>query len=101
MVLASDDVVFAWAIGKASLILLVSFGSLVYAAWTVTYQKENTTRIGIPKDSTLKYKSWVKAPIPAHHKRNNWTPASRSSPLRRRRVYREARETVVVDKSTF
>ena len=58
--LASDDVVFAWAIGKASLIVLVSFGCLVYAAWAVTYQKENTTHVGIPKDSDLRYKGSVK-----------------------------------------
>ncbi len=61
MVLGSDDVVFAWAIGKASLIVVVSFGSLVYAAWAVTYQKENTTHVGIPKNSPLKYKSSVRA----------------------------------------
>ena len=34
--LASDDVVFAWAIGKALLILIVSFSTLIYAAWVAT-----------------------------------------------------------------
>ena len=63
MVLVSDDVVFAWVVGKASLIVFVSLGSLVYAAWAVAYQKENTTHVGIPKNSALKYKSSVKAPI--------------------------------------
>jgi hypothetical protein len=29
----SDAVVFAWAIGKASLIVLSSFGTVVYLAW--------------------------------------------------------------------
>ena len=37
----SDDVVFAWAIGKALLIVIVSFGTLVYAAWAVTWQEKN------------------------------------------------------------
>ena len=52
----SDDAVFAWAIGKALLIVIVSFGALVYAAWAATYQKKNTTHVGISKDSALKYK---------------------------------------------
>jgi len=30
---ASDEVVFAWAIGKALLIVIVSAGILIYAAW--------------------------------------------------------------------
>jgi len=40
-VFPSDDVVFAWAIGKALLIVIVSFGTLVYAAWAVTWQEKN------------------------------------------------------------
>jgi hypothetical protein len=28
-----DETVFAWAIGKATLILLSSFGTVVYLAW--------------------------------------------------------------------
>jgi hypothetical protein len=36
MVFASDDVVFAWAIAKASLVVIVSFGTLVYAAWAAS-----------------------------------------------------------------
>jgi hypothetical protein len=34
----SDEVVFAWAIGKASLIVIASFSSLVYAAWAGTHK---------------------------------------------------------------
>jgi hypothetical protein len=60
-VFASDDVVFAWAFGKALLIVMVSFGTLVYAALAVTYQRKNATHVGIPMDSALKYKSSVKA----------------------------------------
>jgi hypothetical protein len=60
--IASDDVVFAWAIAKALLIVIVSFGTLVYAAWAVTWQKprQNAAHVGFPKDSALKYKSSVK-----------------------------------------
>ncbi len=40
---ASDDVVFAWVIGKALLILIVSCSTLVYAAWwAVTWQGKST-----------------------------------------------------------
>jgi hypothetical protein len=39
-VFASDDLVFAWAIGKALLIVIVSFDTLVYAAWAVTWQRK-------------------------------------------------------------
>jgi hypothetical protein len=38
-VFSSDDVVFAWAFGKALLIVIVSFGALVYTAWAATRQK--------------------------------------------------------------
>jgi hypothetical protein len=92
MVLASDDVIFAWAIGKASLIVVVSFGSLVYAAWAVTYQKEITTHVGLPKNNPLTHKSSARAVSPAHYKQNNWTPARRSSPLLRPSVCRKARD---------
>jgi hypothetical protein len=34
-----DDAVFAWAIGKALLIVIISFGALVYLAWAVTWPK--------------------------------------------------------------
>ena len=30
---ASDAAVFTWAIGKAALILLSSFGTVIYLAW--------------------------------------------------------------------
>jgi hypothetical protein len=36
-VFESVDPVFAWAIGKALLIVIVSFGVLVYAAYAVTW----------------------------------------------------------------
>jgi hypothetical protein len=56
-VFASDDVVFAWAIGKALLIVIFSVGTLVYVAWAATYQKKKkATHIGISNDSALKYK---------------------------------------------
>jgi hypothetical protein len=57
--IASDDVVFAWAIGKALLIVIVSFGVLIYAAWAVTGQKPG--HVGIPKGRALKYESSLKA----------------------------------------
>jgi hypothetical protein len=59
-VFASDDVVFAWAIGKALLIVIVSVGTLVYAAWAVTWQKD-AAQVRIPKQSALKYQSSVQA----------------------------------------
>jgi hypothetical protein len=60
-VFASDDAVFAWAIGKALLIVIVSFGSLLYAAWAVTRQRKSAVHVGTPEDSALKYESSVKA----------------------------------------
>jgi hypothetical protein len=55
-VFASDDVVFARAIGKALLIVIVSFGTLVYIAWAATYQRKNATHVGISNDSDLNHK---------------------------------------------
>jgi hypothetical protein len=65
-VFASDDVVFAWAIGKALLIVIVSFATLgyaawVYAAWAVSWQRKNVAHLEIPKDGVLKHRSSVKA----------------------------------------
>ena len=57
----SEDVVFAWAFGKAFLIVIVSFGFLIYLAWAVTWRRENAALVGSPKDSALKYKSSVNA----------------------------------------
>ncbi|HEY6304210.1 MAG TPA: hypothetical protein VIX14_14205 [Terriglobales bacterium] len=57
---ASDDVVFAWAIGKAVLIVIVSVATLVYAAWAVTWQKD-TAQLRIPEESALKYPRSVQA----------------------------------------
>jgi hypothetical protein len=34
-----DDAVFAWAIGKALLIMIIAFGTLIYLAWAVTWPK--------------------------------------------------------------
>jgi hypothetical protein len=59
--IASDDVVFAWAIGKALLIVIVSLGILGYAAWAVARQTENAAYVGSPKDSVVKHKSSVQA----------------------------------------
>lgn len=63
---ASDDVVFAWAIGKALLIVIVSFAILgyaawVYAVWAVTWQRKNVVHREISKDGVLKHRSSVKA----------------------------------------
>jgi hypothetical protein len=43
------------------LIVIVSFGTLVYAALAVTYQRKNATHVGIAEDSDLKYKSSVES----------------------------------------
>jgi hypothetical protein len=59
--IASDDVVFAWAIGKALLIVIVSLGILVYAAWAVARQTENAARVGSPKDSVVKHTGSIRA----------------------------------------
>jgi len=60
-VFASDDVVFAWAIGKAALVVIVCVSTLVYAAWAVTYQRKNAMDVGIPRDGALRRKGSVKA----------------------------------------
>jgi hypothetical protein len=57
----SDDVVFAWAIGKAILIVVVALVILAYAAWVVTRQSEDAAQVGIPEDSALKHKSSLQA----------------------------------------
>ena len=50
-VVISDDAVFAWAMGKALLIVIASFSTLVYAAWAVTRQRKKVAHIATPKDS--------------------------------------------------
>jgi hypothetical protein len=55
-VFASDDVVFAWVIEKALLIVIISFGTLVYVAWAATYPKKNARHVGVSNDGALKYK---------------------------------------------
>ena len=72
--LASDDVIFAWAIGKSLLIVIVCFGTLVYLAWAVTYKKEIATHVGISEDSTLKYGSSVKRQVLPIENGTTWTP---------------------------
>jgi hypothetical protein len=41
-----DDAVFAWAIGKALLIVIISFGALIYLAWAVTWPKASKNESG-------------------------------------------------------
>ena len=42
-----EDVVFAWAIGKALLTGMVSIGALIYVAWILTRKMEITAHVGI------------------------------------------------------
>lgn len=56
----SEDVVFAWAIGKALLIVIVSVGALVYFAWGATRKKEIVARVDILENGALR-SSAVKA----------------------------------------
>jgi hypothetical protein len=57
-VFETDDVVFAWAIGKALMIVIVSFSTLVYLAWALTWKRRNAAHVGIPKDDALKHKEF-------------------------------------------
>jgi hypothetical protein len=50
----SEDVIFAWAIGKALLIVIVSVSALVYIAWVATRKKEIVARVGIPENRALR-----------------------------------------------
>jgi hypothetical protein len=60
-VIASDDAVFAWAIGKAVLIAIASFGALVYLAWWgITYQEKYTTHVESHKNSSLEVQEFRK-----------------------------------------
>ena len=43
----SGGAVFAWAIGKALLLVIVSFGALVYLVWAVTWRRESTAFVEI------------------------------------------------------
>ena len=49
----SSDVVFAWAIGKALLIVIMSIGTLVYIAWVATRKNEIAGRAEILENGTL------------------------------------------------
>jgi hypothetical protein len=57
---------FAWAIGKALLIVMVSFGTLVYAAWAVTWPRKEVRMVESPRivslASTLAEKTNVHEP---------------------------------------
>jgi len=55
-----DDVVFAWAIGKALVIVFVSLSTLVYLAWAVTRRREVAAHVERPRHIAFKYKSSVK-----------------------------------------
>ena len=57
----SGDVVFAWAMGKALLIVIVSLGILVYLAWAVTRNKEIVPHAEILEDGVLRSRSAAKA----------------------------------------
>jgi hypothetical protein len=39
----SEELVFVWPIGKALLIVMVAFGSLVYAAWARTKRTQRSS----------------------------------------------------------
>lgn len=54
------DVVFAWAIGKALVIVFVSLSTLVYLAWAVTRRGEVAAHLERPRHIALKYRSSVK-----------------------------------------
>jgi len=54
------DVVFAWAIGKALVILFVSLSTLVFLAWAVTRRGEVAAHVERPRHIALKYRSSVK-----------------------------------------
>lgn len=56
----SDNVIFAWAMGKAMLIVSVSIGALVCLAWAVTRKKEIAAQVGIPEDCALRSEGAVK-----------------------------------------
>jgi hypothetical protein len=57
-VFASEDVVFAWAMGKALLIVIVSIGILVYLAWVVTRPEEIAAPL---EDDALRSRSSIRA----------------------------------------
>jgi hypothetical protein len=54
MVFDSEDVVFAWAIGKALLIVIVAVGILVYIAWVATRKNWVFARVDIQENEALR-----------------------------------------------
>jgi len=40
------------------MIVVVSFSTLVYLAWALTWKRRNAAHIGIPKDDALKHKEF-------------------------------------------
>jgi hypothetical protein len=52
-VVASVMFFFAWAIGKALLIVMASFGTLVYATWAVTWPRKEVRMVESPRIVSL------------------------------------------------
>jgi hypothetical protein len=50
----SEDVVFAWAIGKSLLIVIVAVGALVYMAWVATREREIVASVDIPENKAFR-----------------------------------------------
>ena len=57
----ANEVVFAWAIGKAMLIVMVSIGALIYLAWAVTRKMEIAAQVEVPEDFGSASESAVQA----------------------------------------
>lgn len=55
----ANDVVFAWAIGKAMLIVMVSIGALVYLVWVVTRKMEIAAQVRVSEDCGSRAESTV------------------------------------------
>jgi pimeloyl-ACP methyl ester carboxylesterase len=76
----SVDPVFAWAIGKALLIVIVSFGALVYAAYAVTWPRKRPPLM-------------LESPRPASNYAGSLFPSGdRQGTLGRRFLHNETRE---------
>lgn len=57
----SSDVAFAWAMGKALLIVIVSIGILVYLGWAATRQNEIGVGARVLQDGASRSRGSVKA----------------------------------------
>jgi hypothetical protein len=60
----SEGVLFAWAIGKALLIVIVSVGALVHFAWVTTRKKEIVARVDIPENGALRSSAVEASKVP-------------------------------------